>query len=116
MEKNISKNDANDLQEALEISAKDIESSRIAGFIKSVQQRMDAPASGVYTRNGINLENIKLIIEKTAVEVKKEQIAFQENKRVETEKDAKSQKEIDSEIQKKQNDEKKAEIIIPQLF
>ena len=111
VEKNISKNDANDLQEALEISAKDIESSRIAGFIKSVQQRMDAPASGVYTRNGINLENIKLIIEKTAVEVKKEQIAFQENKRVETEKDAKSQKEIDSEIQKKQNDEKKAEII-----
>ena len=86
IEKDITKDEAIDLKETLELNAKDIEPSRIANFIKSVQERMDATASDIFSGNGINIESVKLIAERAAKEIKIEQREKERLAKIEKEK------------------------------
>ena len=114
IEKDITKDEAIDLKETLELNAKDIEPSRIANFIKSVQERMDATASDIFSGNGINIESVKLIAKRAAKEIKIEQIRFSENERIQNEKKLREQEqtinEINKEVEKNRQEKENAEI------
>ena len=86
LENGIGRNEENDLRDTLEASAKEIEGEHLKEFIKSVRQRIDAPASGVFSNNGINIESIKVIAEEEAIIVKDNQKKAAENQKASEEK------------------------------
>ena len=72
-EKDVSTDDAIELKEILEISAKDIESRKLPIFLKTVKDSINASSNNFFSVHGVDFYSIKNIAEKIALEVKKEQ-------------------------------------------
>ncbi len=73
-EKHLDGKEADEITEALELASKYIETSRLSGFVKSVREKIDAPASEIFTQNGLNINELKNAAEVIANVVIKEQV------------------------------------------
>lgn len=105
-EKDVSENDANELKEVIEISSKQIDNENLAVFLKTIKKNIEATDNDIFSEKGINVYGVKSIVDKIALEVRKNQEEIKESKKRE-ELNAKKEIEFVGEEQSRKKTEKK---------